>query len=562
MGANENERSQLAALGGVAAAIARRSNPDMDFSSFPHHVQRWLLSAPQPSPDLVDALCLDLDGKSDPLALIYERIVSGPRRRRLGTFFTPAAVLDYISELVKDLPKAPRVVADPGAGVGAFSAAALQWWKKAEVHAVDVNLVTLGLLATRPGVAQHGGSREATRLKIRHEDFLEWLTTRWGELDGPRLILGNPPYTRHQLLTSSEKEAAQAAAGELSPGARAGLSTYFLAAALASLAPVDSLCLLLPANWLEADYARSVRKRIWESSRRDVQLHLFPNDLNVFPSAQVAAMVIFVGPQRRTAQTLKVYNVTGSLEEGFRRGALGEITRNGPVPASFSPKRLLSTSRASRGVSVKSTVPLASVAVVRRGVATGANTFFLRTSEEMGLLPAGSCVPAISRLRSLEGDILDAASHGKLGEDGVRCWLLDLDEDKAQDPALKELIASAEEQRIHEGHLCSKRKPWYALEKIIAPDILVGPMGKDRFRIVVNQIFAVPTNTLYGLRLRRRSGESSVRAGIETLAAWLRSDDGQLAMRASARNHHGDGLVKLEPGALGLVEIPQDLLVN
>lgn len=559
MGANEHERRQLAALGGVAAALARRSDPEFDFSVFPLPVIRWLQSAPSPPPKLIDALCADLNGGSDPLALIYERIVSGPRRRRLGTFFTPEPVLDYMKAIVKELPKAPQVVADPGAGVGAFSAASLRWWRKAEVHAVDVNLVTLGLLATRPGVAKVSGSRDTGRLRVRHEDFLEWLTTHWPTLEGPRLILGNPPYTRHQLLTASEKEAAQMAAGDLGPGARAGLSTYFLAAALSALAPADSLCLLLPANWLEADYARSVRKRIWESGKREVQLHLFSNELNVFPSAQVAAMVVFVGSQRRSEQMLKVFNVNGGLEDGFRSSLVGEVGRNGGTPSSFSPTRLLADSRVGKGGAAKGTVPLASVAIVRRGVATGANGFFLRTGEERESLPEGSCVPAISRLRSLEGDVLDTLAHQRLSDGGARCWLLALDEEKLEDPKLKQLVATAEEVGVHLGHLCSQRNPWYVLETIVPPDILVSPMGKDRFRIVTNSIHAVPTNTLYGLRLRRR-GKETVSANIAALAAWLGSDDGQLAMRASARNHHGDGLLKLEPRALGSVQIPLHLV--
>ncbi len=555
-GANERERVQLAALGGVAAALARRSNNAVDFRPFPKDVRDWLECAKTPPDELVEALYAELKSDVDPLALVYERIVSGPRRRRLGTFFTPRPVLDYMKPLVKGLPERPRVIADPGAGVGAFTVASRKWWPDAEVHAVDVNLVTLGLLATRPDTVGSNRSKSARgRLCVRHEDFLEWLMTTWPRLAGPRLVLGNPPYTRHQAMSAAEKIAAQAAAGALSPGARSGLSTYFLAASLASLEASDSLCLLLPANWLEADYARSVRQHIWKSVKRRVDLHLFPNELNVFPGAQVAAMVLVVGPERSRRRRLRLVRVAGDLEHGFVGTTTAEIDRVGTTPVSFTPEKLFAARQTGAPTATRSTVPLGEVAVVRRGVATGSNAFFLRTRAEADALPVGSCVPAISRLRTLEGDLLDKDAHDKLGINGARCWLLNLDERKAKKVKVQRLIEAGEAAEVHLRYLCKTRTPWYAVERIPAPDILIGPMGKESFRVVINEIGAIPTNTLYGLRLRH-GNKSSAPAAIRAFARWLAQPEGQEALRIGARKHHGDGLVKLEPGALAQVRVP------
>jgi adenine-specific DNA-methyltransferase len=558
-GANHRERQQLAALGGIATALARRSKAPVNFDGFPDPVQRWLKEAPEPPAELIDALFEDLDSSVDPLALVYERIVAGPRRRWLGTFFTPAPVLAYMRGIVKKLPQPPQAVADPGAGVGAFTVAALQWWHEAKVHAVDVNLVTLGLLATRPDLAGHRlTDTSRSRLRIRHEDFLEWLTGRWPQLDGPRLLLGNPPYTRHQQMTASEKAAARAAVGDLAPGLRSGLSTYFLAASLAALGPSDSLCLLLPANWLEADYAKPVRRRLWTSANRPTELHLFSNDLNVFPGTQVAAMVIFVGPEKKRPQRLKIFRVSGDLESGFNRPTAEEIERVGPTPPSFSPRKLLAIPRPILSGAPKET-PLGVLTVVRRGVATGANSFFLRTRSEADELPADACVPAISKLRDLPSDNLDDEEHAGLSARGARCWLLTVDEGKAKDPTVQKVIDQGESLDFHQRYLCRARDPWYAVETIPAPDILIGPMGKESFRVVINTIGAIPTNTLYGLRLSR-SLEGTLSSNVEILATWLRSAQGQDALRSAARNHHGDGLVKLEPGALKEVRVPQDVV--
>ncbi|WP_189836799.1 Eco57I restriction-modification methylase domain-containing protein [Streptomyces umbrinus] len=552
-GTNERERSILAALGGVSEALAQRAEIGLSRKNMPGEVQDWLCSAPAPPTDLIERLLGALkEAAYDPLALIYERIVASPRRRRLGTFFTPEPVLDYMKAILDlRLAEAPRTVADPGAGVGAFTTSALSWWPRSAVHAIDVNLVTLGLLATRPGFHQVG---ERGKLHVRQEDFLGWLGEKWPRLRGPRLIMGNPPYTRHQQLTQDQKKQAQAASGTISLGLRAGLSTYFLAASLTALRPRDSLCLLLPANWLEADYARAVRSHLWRTTRRKVELHLFPNHLEVFPGTQVAAMVIFVGPVSDEHQEMTLYRVAENGQSGFSGILQNQIQREScPLPVAFTADAL--NPRIKKNRKQEATVPLAEIVHIRRGVATGANRFFLRTLDEKNQLPEGSCVRAVSRIRDLPGDVLSLAEHEKLGKDGLRCWLLKLDNSSAQIPEIRNLLNEGELEGVHERHLCKVRSPWYALERIIVPDLLIGPMGKSRFRVIVNDVGAIPTNTLYGLRLRNPSLSGSV----NYLAQWLSGDEGQAALRTVARQH-GDGLLKLEPGPLSAVPVPARVL--
>jgi len=557
LGANEAERKQLAALGGVAAAFGRRSSGRICLSSLPPAVRDWLTIAPIPPDDLMDGLQAELAGEEDPLALLYERIVSGARRRRLGTFFTPKPVLDYMRGIVRSAPR-PRTVADPGAGVGAFTLASRKWWPEADVHAVDINLVTLGMLATRPESLATELQKGVGRLRVRHEDFFSWLTTTWPDLPGPRLILGNPPYVRHQKMSSSNKIAAKEATCALAPGGRSGLSTYFLAAVLVAIERSDSLCLLLPANWLEADYARSVREHLWRCTRRRVDLHLFPNELNLFPGAQVSAMVILVGPETTTRQPVRIVQVSGSIDRGFVGTHVLAVQRQQTTPRLFSPEEFRSTGAPASQVDASPSVPLGEIVVVRRGVATGANSFFLRTRSEADTLPQNACVSAISRLRHFEGNVLDKRSFEKLSADGAKCWLLRLAKKDRQDTRVSRLIDAGEADELHERFLCKARNPWYSVEQIPVPDILVGPMGKGGFRIVLNEVGAIPTNTLYGLRLRYRHCRSFPN-GMRALAQWLRSTEGQSLLRLAARKHHGDGVFKIEPGALAQVKVPLDV---
>ncbi|SCG68383.1 Methyltransferase domain-containing protein [Micromonospora halophytica] len=541
-GPNATEQAQLAALGGVSRSLM---GPLADGAGplLPRAVAEWAADTPLLPPELLEPLKASLGRRVDPLALLYERLVAAPRRRPLGTFFTPPDISSYMQKLVEQrIPRPPMAVIDPGAGVGAFTRAALEAWPDARIHAVDINVATLGLLAATPQIT----ASLPNQVSLHHADFLDWTLRELPAVPGPRLIWGNPPYTRHQGLAREAKALAKKASGDLAPGGRAGLSTYFLAASLAHLDPADSLCLLLPSNWLEADYARNLRRYLWNAKERPVELHIFPHALNLFPIASVAAMVLWVGPANSTVNKLHVIRLKGELGSGFYRATSQDVRREGAPPKSF----LFVTSSHSK--LRQKTVPLASIAHIRRGVATGCNQFFLLTDEQVAKLPGTAYVPAATRLRDIPTDHLDETAHDTMGDQGLRRWLLWLSEQDTSDPIVHQLLEQGKLKGVPDAYLCRARNPWYAVERIPAPDLLFGPMSKGRFRLILNSVKAIPTNTFYGIRIRRapRTVES-----IALLASWISGPAGQDAL-ANASRQHGSGTLKIEPRDLADLQIP------
>ncbi|WP_157519166.1 Eco57I restriction-modification methylase domain-containing protein [Herbidospora mongoliensis] len=550
-GAEKYERKVLNALGGVAKSLVIYGG--LDTSGWPPEINKWMDHAPRVVDTQIAAAIADrIRSGEDVLGSLYGRIVAGKNRRKLGTFFTPRDIMNYIANLMIENNVRANAIADPGAGVGAFSEAALDLWPEAVVHAVDVNLVTLGLLAASPDSSRQNRS---SNLRIWRQEFLGWLLGEWDKEPGPRLIFGNPPYTRHQLLNMEEKQAAAVASGSLSPSGRSGLSTYFLAASLNSLRPDDSLCLLLPVNWLEADYARSVRRHLWYETKRSVDVHLFPEKKDVFPGAQVSAMVLFVGPRMSSEsdQPIRIYEVEES-NGAFMAGVPMEEKRIGDPPNTLMPAAFRRA--AGNYAPSEEMVTLGDVATVRRGVATGNNKFFLLTNKQVAILPEGSYTPAIARLREMEEDCFTKELHDKLQEEGERCWMLQVKKEDRSNAAVDALLSSGEAELVHTAYLCKTRPVWYELERFPTPHLVLSPMSKKVFRVMVNAIGAIPTNTLYGIRLF--DAVDSVESRRQ-LAEWLRGPDGQDALTAIARRH-GDGLLKLEPRALLGVKIPKRIL--
>ncbi len=532
-GTSPEERRALMATGGVARALAGDRT-----TIWPAAIKHWANAAPEPPQALMDAVRRELAGGQDVLALLYEAIVSGRNRRRLGTFFTPASVVDFMLDTSEAMLPHPAVVIDPGAGVGAFSLAAKRRWPAADVFAIDVNVATLGLLA----------ARAQADINVVHQDYLAWANGTTVPTLKPRLWIGNPPYTRHQDLSADLKQAASKAAGDLVTSGLAGLSAYFLAVTLGSLAPEDAMCLLLPGSWTEARYGKPLRKALRDLAQRPIKLIGFDSQVDVFPGTRVTAMMVAVGPsQGLTAQKMRT-SIAHLTATAVSEGRSVDRSRlDGAVEGLGGwlwPRR---------HSIVEDHVVLSEIARVRRGVATGANDFFLLTASERARYPEIATLRAIRRLRNISGDDLTDAAHDRLAEIGERCWLLKIsDPSLLANSAIQDWMRRAEKAQIPERYLAAHRDPWYALENVDPPDLILSPMGKTRMRVVVNHVRAIPSNALYGIYLDGDLEQAT------RLSIWLNGAAGQTALMERARTY-GAGLFKLEPKDVLALQIPRSI---
>jgi adenine-specific DNA-methyltransferase len=550
-GAVGPELTRLAALG----ALARKLAPSA-IDGWPEPLAAWAREADVEVTDSVATTVresLNINGY-DILALAYEHIVSGVNRRRLGTFFTPEPIVKYmIDQSNKLFAGGPKNVVDPGAGVGAFTLAALDEWPAAIVTAVDVNVVTLGLLAARAAAQETDIPSGHRRLVLTPSDYLEWIQSEWPQMDGPRLILGNPPYTRSQHMTTKEKQAAKNAAGGLITSGLAGLSAYFLAATLTALGPDDAACFLLPASWCETRYGREMREWIWRTRTRQIEAHFFPSDFDVFPGTQVTAMVLLVGSRKELEQPLIARAVALRNDDEnpsvYTRKSV-ELTRDGSCPLTFTEILAPPVVR-----KMNLTAQLGDIARIRRGVATGASSFFFLsdTSVEAHGLPDQVLRRALVKPAHCLGASFNMKAHRELGEAGLPRWLLDLnDTDLAEtDEFVVKYLDYGRQLGIDNKYLTRHRPGhWYMVEPVKVPDLFLVPVGKPNHRIITNEAEAVGSNNLYGIYIQDGSPWT-----VESLAHWLRSDEGQTALTELARHYHG-GSLKIEPGLLRTLRIP------
>lgn len=541
-GANERERARLRALGPLVGAVASG-----DRGTWPAEVREWAETGPTPPDELVALVRDGLDDEADVLATIYERAVTPRNRRRLGTFFTSAVLVEHMLDTGERLAgRAPDVVVDPGAGVGAFSLAAARRWGAAHVIAVDINVVTLGLLAAR---MDHAGLSDRAELVLG--DFVGWLSKRQRDPESVWLTVGNPPFTRSQSLDAETKQEAADAAGELVASGHATLSTLFAAAVARNLEPQDAMALVLPAAWTYTRSSRELRAGLWMERHRGLELHRWPTSARAFTGPSVTATVIAVGAKQGAAQPF-VHGVATVVDgrvvvsDTRRHDRAGDCPD--PLPGGAGRRALVDAPM----------YRLEDVFRPRRGVATGANSYFFLTEDEARVLPDGATRPGICTLRGtpMSQIALNREAWLSLSANGGRCHLLDIDGHSARDREVAALLARGREQGLHERYLCRQRTPWYRLEEMDVPDALLSPLiTAQGLRIVTNEVGAMPSNSLYGLFLREGV---DAEAGARVIA-WLRSDGGVAALRDRGRQFAG-GSIKLEPRELRALPIPEQIV--
>ena len=214
-------------------------------------------------------------------------------RGRLGQFFTPAPVADFLADLL-DLPDEGQVtLLDPGAGIGSLSAAVVarvvserpQLELRVVAFEVDDALEDAAgeTLADCERVAAAAGVSVVTEL--RTVDFIAWASA---ELAGGVFSRGerfsacvmNPPYRK--INTASTDRLALERVGIRA----SNLYAAFLALGAELLEPAGQLSAITPRSFANGPYFRPFREYFLDRVSID-RLHVYEKRGRVFSDADV-----------------------------------------------------------------------------------------------------------------------------------------------------------------------------------------------------------------------------------------------------------------------------------
>ncbi len=300
-----------------------------------------------------------------------DSLKSAEERNRLGQFATPPDLAAQIAEAARTLwgdRQDPVSFLEPSLGTGAFYAALRQaFGEDSTVSALGIEIDSDFAKVAR-NLWQHSG------LRVIEGDF-----TELNPDETFNLILANPPYVRHHHLSVAQKTGLQQRV-KLETGYKmnglAGLYCYFLLLAHRWLEPGGLAAWLIPTEFMEVNYGDTIRRYLTERVTL-LRVHRFrPGDVQFQDALVSSAIVIY--EKGVPAPTHEVsFSLGGSVSAPEVQQCIGlEHLRTQRKWTQFPAK--LNRPKHQEPVIIR----FSDAFEVKRGIATGANDFFILSRDE------------------------------------------------------------------------------------------------------------------------------------------------------------------------------------
>jgi len=474
-------------------------------------------------------------------------------RNKSGQFATPKNLAIDILEYSRTLFPADTKIRflEPAFGTGAFYSALLQVFplsciSEAVGYEIDPDYGNEAIKLW-----------SKTGLKLNIDDFTKAMPPA---SENPRfnLLICNPPYVRHHHLSSQEKNRLQKLSQEITGiklNKLAGFYCYFLFISHRWMAENSLNSWLIPNEFMDVNYGRQVREYLTKSVSL-LRIHCFePDDLQ-FDDALVSSSVIWFKKKIPSCNHIVEFTCGSNLKKPkVTRDVSIDTLRNSMKWSRFSQET------AKMEINMKQS-KLSDLFIIKRGIATGANDFFLLTPERIReyKLPAKFLTPVLPGPRHLpEDEVMADKSGNPVLKNALFLLNCDLPEGqiKAKYPSLWNYLQRGIEKKINERYICSHRSPWYSQEKRQPPRFLCSYMNRKNsrnkrvFRFILNHSNAIAAN-VYLLLYPRPALEQAINKDSSLIKfIWNYLKEISSDSLISEGRVYGGGLFKIEPGELG-----------
>lgn len=571
----------------------------------------------------------------DIIGRIFEELIREDERHKLGQYFTPPDVIDLINAFT--IRRSSDKVFDPSCGSGTFLVRAYERKKmlaqeeeKGVRHEIMLNEIYGNDLSNYPAYLSMlnlaiRNTRRPSYPRISNKDFFSItantkvrLHNQDGAVDLRSLpqfdaIIGNPPYTRQEDIgtmqgTVGKEEIQSIIKGEcgFEPSKRTSIFAYFFYHGGVFLKEGGYLGYICQNSWLDTDYGIDMQQYLLRNYEivaiMDSEVERF------FPSASVNTTIVILRKQRneelRNANTVKFVWFSSTLAvtikkfKGVQR--LQEFLEDATQAVSNEHFRINCVPQDSLAAHTKwgqflkapqvyfeiisraadKLVPLNELSIVRFGIKTGCNEFFIledktTNSNDHLLAVALNNSEQFISIKQLKAEKLKLVLNGYnelwlIEEECLKPILTSPKDVKTYAitqrmmpnkflltnqtkgslrnyfPHLHKYVRHGEKQNIHKRPTCSSRKVWYDLGEHDLPAMSFNYMINDFGRTFKGNVFT--NNNFHNIYPKRNP--NSIWLYMNSTISWLIQ---QIVMRSNL----GDGAGKIETYELANFMIPK-----
>jgi len=456
-------------------------------------------------------------------------------RRSAGQFFTPRWIARGMASWV--ISTKPRRVVDPAFGFGILLDECVRqgYIGKLVGYELDLDLV-------RKWQCAFGNT---STVELIAGNFLE------SKKELVEAAIVNPPYNRFQNRELPAQASLQLAQmlGETASG-YTNQYALFLYLVISRLSQDGRAAFIVPSEFLATGYGTQVKKFLMKSGRLR-HLIIFDSNHRIFPDAATTACVLLF--DKGLCSDLNIWHLSGQTDNKRFENICNDVSMDA-ADTCISLLNLDPTMNW-QGLGLSQTnlngfIPLGTFGSIKRGIATGANEFFVLSPSKIKELQFCSkdLVPCIASANSVS-DLLFTADHWSLLKSTNKpCFLFD----GLTSPSVsgEAYIKVGQVQGIHERYLTRMRKPWFRLESRASSPLLLAVFGRHGFRVILNQSTAVNLTAFHGFYPKPEYVHF-----VNFIWLYFQTPTA-LATYSGYHRSYGDGLNKLEPGDWSKLYVP------
>lgn len=487
-------------------------------------------------------------------------------KNKLGQFATPASIANEIVAYALNQIKSKDIrYLEPGFGTGSFYNSILTYVNKHKKHTLSF---AKGFEVDPLFYTEAQKLYNTTPLELELEDF----TT--ASPQPHNLILCNPPYVRHQHLNSDKKVALAKEVNKrynLKLSGYTGLYNYFMILGESWLSSDGISAWLVPSEFLDVKYGVQVKKFLLNQVTL-TRIHLYASEELQFDDALVSSAIIFYKKGAPSQVSTLEISYGGSLLNPTFTEVLTISTLDEEKKwTRLIKEKVFKKTNNTEKIKDAPKITIKDLFDIKRGVATGNNSFFILSEERVNELNLSTdmFLPVLPSSRHLKTDMVESDKYGTPVNIN-KLFLLNCRESevviKEKYPSIWTYIASGI-GTVDQTYLCKNRKVWYYQETRLPAPILCTYMGRNEkrpFRFILNKSNAIATNSylmLYPNAALNKilKNRPELITDIWDILSKITSED-----LISEGRTYGGGLEKLEPSELGKVSIPDlaDLLIQ